>query len=79
MTASAVSPALGYMPMPAAFSHKTVFLHGRPIHQKYDDFWIRHPPMNIRHRAKIFAPFAALRGFDECIENYTQAAGKNGQ
>lgn len=64
---SAVSPALGYMPMPTAFSHKAVFLHGRPMHQKYDDFWIRHPPMNIRHRAKIFAPFSALRGFDECL------------
>ena len=58
---------VGYMPMPAAFPRREVFLRGRPRHRKYDDFWIRHPPMDPGHRAKIFAPFDALRGFDFCI------------
>ena len=64
---SAAATVVGYMPMPASFSHKEAFLHGRPRHLKYDDFWRRHPPMSTGHRAKIFAPFDALRGFDFCI------------
>lgn len=28
---------------------------------------LHHIPMEIRHRAKQFAPFAALKGFEECI------------
>lgn len=66
MSSSAPS-TVGYMPMPASFPHRETFLHGRPRHRKYDDFWIRHPPMSPGHRAKIFAPFDALRGFDFCI------------
>ena len=58
---------IGYMPMPAGFPYQSVFLQGRPKHEKYDDFWRRHPPMDITHRAKIFAPFDALTGFSECI------------
>ncbi|MBQ7371336.1 MAG: hypothetical protein IJW67_05560 [Blautia sp.] len=58
---------VGYMPMPPCFPYKATFLHGRPLHKKYDDFWLRHPPMDPGHRAKIFAPFAALKGFEECI------------
>ena len=27
----------------------------------------RHIPMSIGHRAKIFAPFAALSGFEDCV------------
>ena len=64
---SAAATVVGYMPMPVSFAHKEAFLHGRPKHRKYDDFWRRHPPMNTGHRAKIFAPFDALRGFDFCI------------
>lgn len=75
MSAVALS-VVGYMPMPASFSHKEAFLHGRPQHRRYDNFWLRHPPMSTRHRAKIFAPFDALRGFDFCIMSkevpYTQ-------
>ena len=26
-----------------------------------------HKPMDITHRAKIFTPFAALKGFEDCI------------
>ena len=61
--------SVGYMPMPASFSHRDLFLKGRPKHEKYDAFWIRHPPMDRVHRAKIFSPFDALAGFDECIES----------
>ena len=67
--APAMLPEVGYMPMPYGFEYKSVFLHGRPKHRKYDDFWIKHPPMDITHRAKIFAPFAALAGFDGWIRS----------
>ena len=59
--------AIGYMPMPAGFPFKDLFLQGRPQHRKYDAFWRKHPPMDPGHRAKIFAPFDALAGFDEAI------------
>ena len=59
---------IGYMPMPISFRYKTLFLMGRPRHEKYDDFWRKHPPMDHVHRAKIFAPFDALAGFDDIIE-----------
>ncbi|MBP3899895.1 MAG: hypothetical protein J6D53_00320 [Blautia sp.] len=67
--AYAGSAVVGYMPMPVSFSHRSLFLHGRPQHEKFSDFWRAHPPMDTRHRAKIFAPFDALAGFDECIES----------
>lgn len=60
-------PAVGYMPMPAAFPFKDLFFRGRPQHDRYDTFRIRHPEMDHTHRAKIFAPFDALAGFDEAI------------
>ena len=53
--------------MPQSFKYKELFLHGRPRHEKFDDFWRKHPPMDSVHRAKIFAPFDALAGFDEAI------------
>ena len=56
---------IGYMPMPAGFPLKDLFLKGRPAHKKYDDFWQKHPPMKPGRRAKIFAPFDALAGFDD--------------
>ena len=72
MTAAAAVPAavcrpVGFMIMPAGFSHKEVFLKGRPKHTRYDAFWRRHPPMPASHWAKIYAPFDALDGFDEGI------------
>ena len=67
---------IGYMPMPADFRYRSVFLHGRPKHEKYDDFWRCHPPMNIVHRAKIFAPFDALAGFSECIAKVEKSQGQ---
>ena len=58
---------VGYMPMPVSFHYRALFLQGRPRHEKFDDFWLKHPPMDHVHRAKIFAPFDALAGFDDCI------------
>ena len=60
---------IGYIPMPPNFKYRDLFLKGRPKHEKYDSFWIKHPPMDRVHRAKIFSPFDALAGFDECIES----------
>ena len=64
---AAAARQVGYMPMPAGFEYRALFLHGRPRHRKYDNFWIKHPPMNVTHRAKIFSAFDALAGFDDCI------------
>ena len=58
---------IGFMEMPPDFAYKDVIRKGRPKHEKYDDFWRRHPPMPASRRAKIFAPFDALAGFDEEI------------
>lgn len=65
--AGAAWGSIGAMPMPAGFEYRTLFLHGRPRHEKFDDFWRRHPPMDTTHRAKIFSAFDALAGFDERI------------
>ena len=73
MTAVALNPALpvfpviGYMPMPADFPYKKIMQMGRPRHEKYSDFGIRHPSMPCSRRAKIFAPFDALAGFSDRI------------
>ena len=52
------------MQMPETFRYKDVFLQGQPHHSIYDDFCLKHPPMPLSKRAKIFAPFDALRGYD---------------
>ena len=60
---------IGNMSMPANFRYAEIFRRGRPCHGKpgllstYDAFYIKHPPMNILRRAKLFAPFDALSGF----------------
>lgn len=59
--------AIGVMPMPADFKYRDVFLKGRPQHERFDDFAIRHPKMDCGKRAKIFSPFDALRGFNFAI------------
>ncbi|MBQ6368045.1 MAG: hypothetical protein IJJ30_05895 [Erysipelotrichaceae bacterium] len=59
--------AIGVMAMPADFRYREVFLKGKPRHDQYDPFRIRHPRMNRGHRAKIFAPFDALKGFNEAV------------
>lgn len=40
----------------------------RPEHRRCDEFSLCHPPMPLEQRAKIFSPFAALRGFEEAID-----------
>lgn len=59
--------AIGVMAMPADFRYREVFLKGKPQHDRCDPFRIRHPRMNTGHRAKIFAPFDALKGFNEAV------------
>ena len=59
--------AIGVMPMPAGFKYRDVLLKGKPRHDRYDSFRIRHPKMDPGKRAKLFAPFDALRGFDFAI------------
>ncbi len=66
--------ALGYSPMPEDFAYWDVFLKRRPQHQKTDPFGIRHPAMDPGKRAKIFAPFDALRGFSAAIMAETAKA-----
>ena len=70
--------AIGVMPMPTGFRYRDVFLKGKPQHDRYDAFRIRHPEMPPGKRAKLFAPFDALRGFDFAIlmknELYTEKA-----
>ena len=58
---------IGAMPMPADFPYRDVFLKGKPKHERYDAFRIRHPLMPCSQRAKIFAPFDALRGFGDAV------------
>ena len=59
--------AVGVMAMPVNFRYRDVFLKGKPRHDRYDSFRIRHPSMDRRKRAKIFAPFDALKGFSEAV------------
>lgn len=59
--------AIGAMPMPAGFRYREVFLKGKPQHDRYDPFRLRHPRMDVGKRAKFFAPFDALRGFNFAI------------
>ena len=54
-------------PLPPDFPYMKAYLAGRPQHTFGDPFSLRHPPMTTGHRAKIFAPFAALEGFGGCI------------
>ena len=58
---------IGEMNMPAGFRYKDVFEKGKPQHDRFDSFSIRHPRMDVGKRAKIFAPFDALKGFDEAV------------
>ena len=58
---------IGDMAMPADFEYRDVFLKGRPVHEPFDAFRLRHPSMDPVRRAKIIAPFDALAGFDEAL------------
>ncbi len=52
----------------AEWKYSEAYARGRPQHATYDEFSLRHPKMPLGQRAKIFAPFAALTGFEEAIE-----------
>ena len=45
-----------------------IILRGRPVHDG-DAFSYRHPRLSRQSRAAIFAPFAALSGFDTRVKN----------
>ncbi len=53
---------------PVEIKYREAFARGRPQHATCDEFSLRHPKMPLGQRAKIFAPFAALTGFEERIE-----------
>ena len=55
----------------AGFRYQDVLNRGRPRHDPLDPFSIRHPPMPLSRRAKIFAPFDALKGYNEAINAKT--------
>lgn len=48
------------------FAYSDIIDLGRPVHDG-DVFSRRHPKMTQLNRAKIFAPFAALTGFDSAV------------
>ena len=58
---------VGTIPMPEGFKYKKVLSRGKPCHQRFDEFFAKHPPMDTGHRAKIFSAFDALKGFSEAV------------
>ena len=66
-------------PVPTGFPYRDVLLKGRPQHAATDPFRIRHPAMDIGKRAKIFAPFDALRGFREALTETEQRENGGGE
>ena len=50
------------------FAYSDIIGLGRPAHDG-DAFSRRHPKMAQLNRAKIFAPFAALAGYDEAVRS----------
>ena len=48
-------------------SYQRALDSGRPRHDSGDAFSLKHPPMDPGQRAKLFAPFDALRGFSAAI------------
>ena len=52
--------------IPPGFKYRETLLAGRPQHIN-DAFSVKHPKMDVQRRAKIFAPFDALRGFGEAV------------
>ena len=50
------------------FAYEDIINRQRPVHVN-DDFGRKYPQMPRLNRAKIFAPYAALRGFEGHIES----------
>lgn len=57
----------GNVIFPQNFKYIEVVRKGKPTHEKFDNFYLRHPPMDLSRRAKIFAPFDALKGFGDAV------------
>ena len=55
--------------IPKGFRYSEVLRRGKPVHEKFDSFSVKHPSMPLEKRAKIFSPFDALKGFDEAISS----------
>ena len=49
----------------SSFKYREVYEKGKPVHEKNDSFSVKHPPMELSRRAKIFSPFDALKGFSD--------------
>ena len=49
----------------SSFRYREVYEKGKPVHEKNDSFSVKHPPMELSRRAKIFSPYDALKGFSE--------------
>ena len=59
---------IGKMDLPEEFKYLEVLKTGKQRH--YGDAFSRcHPKMDYAKRAKIFAPFAALKGFEEEVDS----------
>ena len=64
--------AIGVMPVPADFRYLDVFLKGKPQHDRFDTFRVRHPIMDVGHRAKFFSPFDAAKAPDTIIHDLAE-------
>ena len=54
--------------MNKSFKYDDIINLKRPEHNG-DAFSYKHPKMSRENRAKIFAPFAALKGYEEAIDD----------
>lgn len=52
---------------PSRFRYQDVLDRGYPKHRWNDSFRLKHPSMDPGRRAKLFAPFDALKGFSEAL------------
>ena len=59
----------GNIIFPQDFKYLEVVRKGKPLHKENDSFYLKHPPMDLSRRAKIFAPFDALKGFNEKVQS----------
>ena len=53
--------------LPPNFRYRHVLEKGKPVHDRSDRFFAKHPPMELAKRAKIFSPFDALKGFSSAV------------
>ena len=62
---------IGNICTPDDFKYTEIIKQGKNKHDKFDDFYKRHPFMPLSKRAKIFSPFDALKGFSEAAQEKT--------